>query len=61
MGFHRIMANVMPGNRRSARVLKSLGFRIEGRAKAYLLIAGRWEDHVLTSLVNPGWRAAKRP
>jgi len=52
--LHRIMANYMPGNRRSARVLRRLGFRVEGRARQYLLIAGRWEDHVLTSLVNPG-------
>ncbi len=52
MKFHRIMANYLPANRRSARVLKRLGFRIEGRARAYLLIAGRWRDHVLTSLVH---------
>ena len=55
MGLHRLMANYMPANRRSARVLRRLGFRREGMARAYLLIAGRWRDHVLTSLVNPGW------
>lgn len=54
--LHRIMANYMPGNRRSAGLLRRLGFRIEGRAKQYLQIAGRWEDHVLTSRVNPRWR-----
>jgi len=56
MNLHRVMANYMPSNRRSARVLKGLGFRREGLAKEYLRIAGRWEDHVLTSLVNPRWR-----
>ena len=56
MGLHRVMANHMPANRRSARVLKGLGFRREGLAKNYLRIAGRWEDHVLTSLVNPRWK-----
>ena len=30
---------------------------IEGYAKAYLNIAGRWQDHVLTALVNPGFEA----
>ncbi|MDQ2680221.1 MAG: GNAT family N-acetyltransferase [Candidatus Eremiobacteraeota bacterium] len=51
--LHRIMANHMPHNIRSAAVLKRLGFEIEGRAKAYLYIAGAWRDHVLTSLNNP--------
>lgn len=57
MNLHRVMANYMPANRRSARVLKGLGFRREGLAREYLRIAGRWEDHVLTSLVNPRWKA----
>ena len=52
-GLHRIMANHMPRNDRSSRVLQRCGFVHEGYAKAYLKIAGRWEDHVLTALVNP--------
>ena len=52
-GLHRIMANHMPHNDRSSRVLERCGFVREGYAKAYLKIAGRWEDHVLTALVNP--------
>jgi len=51
--LHRIMANYIPGNERSARLLERLGFEKEGHAKAYLNIAGRWQDHVLTALVNP--------
>jgi len=54
--FHRIMANYMPSNARSAAVLERLGFEREGLARNYLRIAGKWEDHVLTSLSNPGWR-----
>lgn len=53
MHLHRISANYMPHNQRSAAVLRRLGFRIEGTAKDYLFIGGRWRDHVLTSLVNP--------
>ena len=53
IGLHRIMANYMPGNDRSALVLERLGFVVEGKAKDFLQINGRWEDHVLTSLVNP--------
>ena len=55
MGLHRIMANYLPHNRRSANVLKSLGFTVEGYARDYLRINGRWEDHVLTSLTNESW------
>ena len=55
--LHRIMANYMPSNERSARLLHKLGFRLEGNAKNYLLINGQWEDHILTSLTNENWRA----
>lgn len=54
--LHRVMANHLPGNGRSAAVLKRLGFVTEGTAKDYLRIAGKWQDHVLTSLTNPNWR-----
>ena len=57
--LHRIMANYMPRNTRSARVLKKLRFSIDGRAKAYLRINGRWEDHIMTSLVNRRWHSPK--
>lgn len=54
--IHRVMANYVPSNLRSAKVLNSLGFEIEGHAKQYLLINNRWEDHVLTSKINPSWK-----
>lgn len=50
--LHRIMANYMPHNNRSAALLERLGFVVEGLAKDYLEINGRWENHVLTSLTN---------
>lgn len=51
--LNRIMANYMPRNTRSAHLLKKLGFTEEGLAKRYLKINGCWEDHVLTSKLNP--------
>ncbi|MBH8554849.1 ribosomal protein S5-alanine N-acetyltransferase [Nostocaceae cyanobacterium CENA357] len=57
LNFHRIMANYMPHNQRSGNVLKSLGFVVEGYARDYLLINGNWQDHILTSLINPNWQA----
>jgi ribosomal-protein-alanine N-acetyltransferase len=56
MNLHRVMANYMPHNIRSGKVLKKLGFTAEGFARDYLFINGRWEDHVLTSLTNDNWR-----
>lgn len=55
LNLHRIMANYMPSNKRSAKLLERLGFVIEGKAKKYLLINNNWEDHVLTSLTNDQW------
>ena len=52
-GLHRIMANHMPSNVRSERLLARLGFEREGYARAYLKIAGQWQDMVLNSLINP--------
>lgn len=51
--FHRIMANYIPTNQRSENVLNALGFEREGYAPSYLKIAGKWQDHVLTALINP--------
>ena len=56
LGLHRIMANYLPQNERSARVLTTMGFEQEGLARAYLNINGAWADHVLTSLINPAHR-----
>ena len=51
MGLHRVMANHLPSNDRSAALLDRLGFEVEGRARDYLKIAGRWQDHVLRSKI----------
>lgn len=56
LSIHRIMANYMPSNERSGRLLKRLGFVIEGYARDYLCLNGRWEDHILSSLTNPNWQ-----
>ena len=58
--MHRIMANYMPHNQRSGALLARLGFEREGYAKDYLLIDGRWQDHVLTALTNKEWLPPSR-
>lgn len=52
LGLHRIMAGYLPHNERSGKLLERLGFEKEGLARKYLKINGRWEDHLLTSLIN---------
>ncbi|MBS9962041.1 ribosomal protein S5-alanine N-acetyltransferase [Vibrio alginolyticus] len=58
--LHRIQAGYMPHNKRSESVLEHVGFNREGYAKDYLLINGEWQDHVLTSLINPNWQQEGR-
>jgi [ribosomal protein S5]-alanine N-acetyltransferase len=58
LNLHRIMANYMPTNERSGRLLRRLGFTVEGYARDYVLVAGKWQDNILTSLVNASWRGA---
>lgn len=56
LNLHRLHAAYMPHNLRSGKVLRRLGFQVDGFARDYLFIAGAWQDHVLTSLTNPAWR-----
>ena len=53
LGFHRIQANHLPDNKRSAATLRRLGFSVEGYARDFLRINGQWRDHVLTALLAP--------
>lgn len=55
--LHRIMANYLPVNERSGKLLRRLGFFVEGYARDYLLIEDRWQDHILTSLTNTNLNA----
>lgn len=50
--LHRVTANYLPTNERSGELLRSLGFVVEGYARDYLFIDGKFRDHVLTSRVN---------
>lgn len=58
--MHRIMANYMPSNIRSAKLIHRLRFEIEGYAKNYLMINGQWEDHILTAMSKERWLLVKK-
>ncbi|MCA9622079.1 MAG: GNAT family N-acetyltransferase [Myxococcales bacterium] len=49
LGLHRVQANYLPINERSGSLLRRLGFVVEGYARDYLYINGRWRDHILTA------------
>lgn len=49
--LHRIEAASMPSNTRSIALLEKVGFSREGFARRYLLIDGRWQDHVLFAML----------
>ena len=60
LDLHRIEAGYAQDNRRSAGLLKSCGFEVEGLQKGLLLINGKWVDHWVASLLNPNWRGSGR-
>jgi ribosomal-protein-alanine N-acetyltransferase len=52
--LHRIMASHQPENLRSARLLRRLGFGVEGYARDFMQVNGQWRDNVLLALLAPG-------
>ena len=59
--LHRIEAKYQPLNERSGRLLRWLGFVIEGYARDYMFVDGGWRDHILTSLTRPENGPTSRP
>jgi [ribosomal protein S5]-alanine N-acetyltransferase len=55
MGFHRLEANIQPGNLASSGVVSRLGFRKEGFSPRYLLIDNQWRDHDRWAILSDEW------
>jgi RimJ/RimL family protein N-acetyltransferase len=51
--LHRLDAGVQPTNLASLGALRANGFTEIGLARQYLLIGGRWTDHLLLERLNP--------
>ena len=61
MRLHRIEAACAPNNDRSRRLLERLGFEREGFARAYLLIDGAWQDHLLFAMLDRDFLREEKP
>jgi len=59
LGLHRLEAACQPDNVASRELLRKFGFAEEGRARLYLLINGRWSDHLLFGLVREDYRVGR--
>jgi ribosomal-protein-alanine N-acetyltransferase len=50
--LHRVEAAVDPHNIRSIKMLKSVGFRKEGRSKRRLFLKGHWKDMMIYAMTK---------
>ncbi len=57
LGFHRLEANIQPGNAASSMLVARLGFRKEGFSPRYLTIDGAWRDHDRWAILSDEWPA----
>jgi [ribosomal protein S5]-alanine N-acetyltransferase len=60
LGFHRLEANIQPGNAASSALVARLGFRREGFSPRYLLIDGAWRDHDRWAILSDEWPSCRQ-
>ena len=58
--LHRVEAACLPDNAASWALLLKCGFTEEGRARQYLRINGRWQDHLTFAILREDWDAQSR-
>jgi ribosomal-protein-alanine N-acetyltransferase len=50
--LHRVEAACLPHNTASEALLRKGGFRLEGHARKYLRIDGKWQDHLIFAILR---------
>ena len=53
--LHRIGAYILPGNEPSIKLVEKVGFELEGIAKSYVLMNGKWIDHLYYAYVSTAY------
>lgn len=56
VGLNRLEANIQPDNDRSIRLVRRLGFELEGFSRRYLWVDGAWRDHERWALLAEDWK-----
>jgi [ribosomal protein S5]-alanine N-acetyltransferase len=59
--LHRVEAACLPTNVPSRTLLQRTGFQQEGYARSYLLIDGKWQDHLLFAILREDPRGQIKP
>lgn len=50
--MHRFNAYILPENIPSVKLVQRLGFQLEGTARSYAFLNGKWQDHLLYAYVS---------
>ena len=56
LGLHRLEANIQPTNLPSRKMVKRLGFRLEGYSPGYLKVNEKWRDHERWAITFENWK-----
>ncbi len=52
LGLHRLQAGIEPHNKKSLKVIKSMGFRKEGLSKRIVFLRGDWQDLIQFAITS---------
>ena len=58
--FHRIFARCGADNQRSARLMKSIGMRLEAHYREHALFNGEWDEELHFAVLDREWRRSDK-
>jgi RimJ/RimL family protein N-acetyltransferase len=54
--FHRVFARCGADNQRSARLMKSIGMRLEAHYREHALFNGEWDEELHFAVLDREWK-----